>query len=318
MAHLKKNTRGAVKGLSIHFERKTTNHSNQEIDTDRSHLNQDLMQDDSDMISRFNKRLENVYCMNRADVKALATWVVTLPEELKNEGQENQELFFEEVKNFLDFRYGKENAVCAVVHYDETTPHLHYGFIPVTYDDKKQREKVSAKEVLNRKDLRTFHTDLDKELKIKLPFYEKGILNDKTLEFENVEEIKKAKKELNKVQKNLEEKEKVLGNLESELPKELRKLNNKNKFLEDILKHDYQVDISKINKAEIKPRVILHNLENHVAPANKDVARDWQKTLEKAKEETDLPVSRLESAIETLKNLIKKLFVKNKEHELER
>ena len=54
-----------------------------------------------------------------------------------------------------------------------------------------QREKVSAKEVLNRKDLQTFHDDLDKHLKEKLPFYEKGILNDKTLPFENVEQVKR-------------------------------------------------------------------------------------------------------------------------------
>ena len=32
MAHLKKNTRGSVKGLSTHFERKTDNHSNEEIE----------------------------------------------------------------------------------------------------------------------------------------------------------------------------------------------------------------------------------------------------------------------------------------------
>ena len=83
MAHLKKNTRGSVKGLSIHFERKTDNHSNEEIDVSRSYLNQDLMQDNSDMISRFDERLENVYCMKREDVKALGTWVVTLPDELK-------------------------------------------------------------------------------------------------------------------------------------------------------------------------------------------------------------------------------------------
>lgn len=201
MAHLKKNTRGAVKGLSIHFERKTSNHSNEEIDVERSYLNQDLMHDNSDMISRFDERLENVYCMKREDVKALGTWVVTLPEELKNEPQENQNRFFEETKNFLDERYGKENAVCAVVHFDESTPHLHYAFIPVTFDEKKQREKVSAKEVLNRKDLQTFHDDLDKHLKEKLPFYEKGILNDKTLPFENVEEIKKYNDELKQLTK---------------------------------------------------------------------------------------------------------------------
>ena len=210
MAHLKKNTRGSVKGLSIHFERKTDNHSNEEIDVSRSYLNQDLMQDNSDMISRFDERLENVYCMKREDVKALGTWVVTLPDELKNEKQNNQNKFFEETKEFLDKRYGKENVVCAVVHYDETTPHLHYAFIPVTFDEKKQREKVSAKEVLNRKDLQTFHDDLDKHLKEKLPFYEKGILNDKTLPFENVEQVKKYNDELKKL---TEEKQKEITEL---------------------------------------------------------------------------------------------------------
>ena len=210
MAHLKKNTRGSVNGLSIHFERKTDNHSNEEIDVSRSYLNQDLMQDNSDMISRFDERLENVYCMKREDVKALGTWVVTLPDELKNEKQNNQNKFFEETKEFLDKRYGKENVVCAVVHYDETTPHLHYAFIPVTFDEKKQREKVSAKEVLNRKDLQTFHDDLDKHLKEKLPFYEKGILNDKTLPFENVEQVKKYNDELKKL---TEEKQKEITEL---------------------------------------------------------------------------------------------------------
>ena len=83
MAHLKKNTRASLSGLSIHFERKTDNHSNKEIDISRSHLNQDLMQDNSNMVERFNERLEDVYCMNRKDVKALGTWVVTLPDELK-------------------------------------------------------------------------------------------------------------------------------------------------------------------------------------------------------------------------------------------
>ena len=205
MAHLKKNTRGSVNGLSIHFERKTDNHSNEEIDVSRSYLNQDLMQDNSDMISRFDERLENVYCMKREDVKALGTWVVTLPDELKNEKQNNQNKFFEETKEFLDKRYGKENVVCAVVHYDETTPHLHYAFIPVTFDEKKQREKVSAKEVLNRKDLQTFHDDLDKHLKEKLPFYEKGILNDKTLPFENVEQVKKYNDELKKLTEEKQE-----------------------------------------------------------------------------------------------------------------
>ena len=68
-----------------------------------------------------------------------------MPDELKNEKQNNQNKFFEETKEFLDKRYGKENVVCAVVHYDETTPHLHYAFIPVTFDEKKQKKKYPQK-----------------------------------------------------------------------------------------------------------------------------------------------------------------------------
>ena len=217
MAHLKKNTRGAVPGLAVHFERKTDHHSNKEIDVAKTYLNQDLISDGSDMLSRFNERLNDVYCMKRDDVKALATWIVTLPEALSEVPYEQQSAFFEATKQFLDDRYGQENAVAAVVHYDETTPHLHYAFVPVVFDAKKERYKVSAKEVLTRHDLQTFHDDLDQNLKAVLPFYEQGILNHKTLPFENVAEIKKyndqfkaLKNELANVKENISAKKALL------------------------------------------------------------------------------------------------------------
>lgn len=217
MAHLKKNTRGAVPGLAVHFERKTDHHTNKDIDVSKTYLNQDLMADGSDMLSRFNACLNDVYCMKRDDVKALATWIVTLPEELAESPYEQQSAFFEATTNFLNDRYGQENAVAAVVHYDETTPHLHYAFVPVVFDDKKARYKVSAKEVLTRHDLQTFHDDLDQDLKKVLPFYEHGILNNKTLPFENVAEIKKyndqfnaLKNELADVEENIRAKQAVL------------------------------------------------------------------------------------------------------------
>ncbi|MDV8928675.1 mobilization protein [Leuconostoc mesenteroides subsp. mesenteroides] len=217
MAHLKKNTRGAVPGLAVHFERKTDHHTNKDIDVSKTYLNQDLMADGSDMLSRFNARLNDVYCMKRDDVKALATWIVTLPEELAEAPYEQQSAFFEATTAFLNDRYGQENAVAAVVHYDETTPHLHYAFVPVVFDDKKSRYKVSAKEVLTRHDLQTFHEDLDQHLKKVLPFYEQGILNHKTLPFENVAEIKKyndqfnaLKNELADVEENIRAKQAIL------------------------------------------------------------------------------------------------------------
>ena len=166
MAHLKKIMRGAVPGLAVHFERKTDHHTNKEIDVSKTYLNQDIMTDGSDMVSRFNARLNDVYCMQRDDVKGRQRLGQSLlPEDLVEAPYEQQSAFFEATTNFLNERYGQENAVAAVVHYDETTPHLHYAFVPVVFDNKKSRYKVSAKEVLTRHDLQTFHDDLDQDLK---------------------------------------------------------------------------------------------------------------------------------------------------------
>ena len=70
--------------------------------------------------------------MKRDDVKASANWIV-FPEELTEAPLWATERFFEATTALLNDRYGQENAVAAVVHYDETTPHLHYAFVPVVY-----------------------------------------------------------------------------------------------------------------------------------------------------------------------------------------
>lgn len=229
MAHVQKFSRGAVGGLSSHIERKTKNHSNKDIDTERTHENYDLCEKDGDMISRYKERLDEVHCLNRKDVKVMADWVVTLPEELKDTSPESQKKFFEETYDFLSERYGKENVLAGVVHNDETTPHMHFAFMPVTYDEKKQREKVSAKEVLNRNELKSFHQDLDNHLKERIPhIYQKGILNDKTIGVDDVATLKEKSKEIEQLNENMDKKKHNLKN-------EIKKMNS----LEGKLKNVY-------------------------------------------------------------------------------
>lgn len=207
MAHVQKFTRGAVGGLSSHIERKTSNHSNKDIDRERTHLNYDLCEKDGDMLSRYNERLDEVYCFNRKDVKVVADWIVTLPEELKEKSLDEQREFFQETYDFLYARYGKENILAGVVHNDETTPHMHFSFMPVTYDKKKEREKVSAKEVLNRNELKSFHEDLDNYLRDYIPhIYQKGVLNDKTLGIEDVKTLKEQSERIDRMKDKLEKK----------------------------------------------------------------------------------------------------------------
>lgn len=198
IAHVQKYTKANMQGLSIHLDRKTENHSNEDIDIERSHLNYDLCEKEGDTLSRMNERLDEVYCMDRKDVKACCSWVVTLPENLKDAPDEHQRKFFEETYGFLADRYGGEkNVLSANVHNDETTPHMHFAFIPVVYDPKKEREKVSAKLVINRNELKVFHKDLDVHLKESIPeIYQDGILNDKTIGLYDIESIKKHSKEI--------------------------------------------------------------------------------------------------------------------------
>lgn len=304
MAHLKKNTRGSVPGLAVHFERKTDHHANKDIDVSKAYLNQDLMTDGSDMISRFNNRLSDVYCMKRDDVKALATWIVTLPEELAEAPYEQQEAFFEETKYFLDERYGKENAIATVVHYDETTPHLHYAFVPVVFDAKKDRYKVSAKQLLTRHDLQTFHDDLDQDLKKVLPFYEKGVLNNKTLPFENVAEIKKyndqfkaLKDELANVEENISAKKALLKITNKELDKvdlaekqidDFKQALSKNLFGKTVIKPDdldrFKTILANMKKATLQSQRNAEQTSHELSKVKEQLAdvKAAHQTLKKA------------------------------------
>ena len=80
----------------------------------------------------------------------MVDWVVTLPQSFDGDEQD----FFQETYKFLNDRYGKENVISAYVHMDETTPHMHYAFVPVVEDKKKGGYKLSAKEAVNRKTCR--------------------------------------------------------------------------------------------------------------------------------------------------------------------
>lgn len=246
VAHVKKYTKGNVQGLSIHWDRKTENHSNQDIDNERSHLNYDLCEKEGDTFSRMNNRLSAVHCLNRKDVKVCADWVVTLPENLKETSEKEQREFFEKTYEFLTNRYGGEkNVLSANVHKDETTPHMHFAFMPIVWDEKKQREKVSAKEVLTRKDLKTFHQDLDTFLKKEIPYiYKEGILNEKTIGVATVKDLKKysleiqeqkeamdvevkikekdLKRKIQSLDKEFENKKEKLLDLSEQLPQEIK------------------------------------------------------------------------------------------------
>ena len=162
MASIKKITHSAVVNQLRHVLRETANPANISIDVMRSHLNYTLSPDRGmHPYSYYQQRKSRLYCFGRADVKTLVGCVVTAPKDLPIEQQQK---FFHESYLFLENRYGQENTVLAVVHYDETSPHLHYLFIPVVSDPKHGGEKICANDLITRVELRDFHPALKKHL----------------------------------------------------------------------------------------------------------------------------------------------------------
>lgn len=177
MARVEKYTRGAMGNMLAHYNR-TKASSKSLIDPARTHLNYNLADTDQPLsqLDFIHKRLSEIKVLNRKDVNVFCDWIVTAPQELAENEYDD---FFKETYKFLNDRYGKDNVISAYVHMDESQPHIHYAFVPVTMDKKKNILKLSAKEVITLKELKSFHKDLSNRLN---SFFGRdiGILNGAT------------------------------------------------------------------------------------------------------------------------------------------
>ena len=62
--------------------------------------------------------------------------------------------FFSDCYKFFAERYGEENVIAAVVHNDETTPHMHLNLMPVTKDGR-----LCSKQLFDKPQLQQLQTD---------------------------------------------------------------------------------------------------------------------------------------------------------------
>lgn len=189
MAHMMKFTKASCGHMFAHFDRRAEHISNENLDRTRTHLNYNLATHQTmDQGEFVRKRCAEVRCQNRKDVNVMVSWVVTAPKDLP---ANEQRAFFEASYDFLKNRYGLENVVSAYVHMDEVTPHMHFAFVPVVEDKKRGGYKLSAKEAVTRKDLRTFHKDLSDHME-RVFGRDIGILNEATKEGnKSIEELKR-------------------------------------------------------------------------------------------------------------------------------
>lgn len=187
-------TRNQSGNILVHCNRSDPNrtYKNQEIHHDRTHWNYNLAPKHESMTDyEFMKsKCEEFKILKRSNVNWMVSWVITIPADYEG----SQEMFFKEAYNFMENKYGKENVISAYVHLDETSPHMHFCFVPVVFDTKKQEYKVNAKVCINRTELLKIHPQMQEYLESKLQT-KVNILNGATAEGnKTIEQLKKEEK----------------------------------------------------------------------------------------------------------------------------
>lgn len=194
VARMQKVKSGNLVGVGNHNQRNTDNHSNKDIDVERSHLNYDLV----NRTENYKRDIEQFINDNKSSSRAVRKdavlineWIITSDNQFfKDKDSKEIKDYFEVAKSYFSEKFGDENIRYAQVHLDETTPHMHLGIVP--FNDE---HKLSAKTVFNRQALQAVQDELPKYLNERGFELERG---EKGSERKNltVPEYKKAKDEL--------------------------------------------------------------------------------------------------------------------------
>ena len=149
---------GAISGCERHNERKKEIYkSNPDIDIDKSKQNYHIIDPPKFTYKRkVDDLIKKSQCKTRKDsVKLVETIITASPEFMKKLSLEEQKEYFKRATKFMIDKVGKQNIISAVVHMDESNPHMHLVFCPINKDNK-----LSAKSILgNQKSLSQWQTD---------------------------------------------------------------------------------------------------------------------------------------------------------------
>lgn len=213
VVHMQKHDKSAIRGIQIHNQRELESNTNDDIDYARSELNYDLVNDNPiNYTQKINERIESLNLKRavRKDAVRLCSFIVGSDKEFfENLPIEQHEQFFKDSVSWFQNRYGKENVIFGQVHYDEATPHLHVGVVPIT------EGKLSAKVLFDRNELRAiqteFHLDVGENFglirglegsdKKHLSEIEYKVQQEQLKQEKMIEQTKKMNKDLSSLQK---------------------------------------------------------------------------------------------------------------------
>jgi plasmid recombination enzyme len=293
VARMTKYKSGNLGGAYKHNERIFKQHSNKDIDIERSHLNYELT--DRDRSMSYEKQIKNYIDENKISKRAIRKdavlcdeWIITsdkdffaklTPEETKR--------FFETSKNYFAENYGLENIAYASVHLDENTPHMHMGIVPM------KQGKLSSKSIFNREELKKIQDELPKYLSQYGFHLQRGEL-DSTKKHLSTQEYKDKQEVLQKIEKQIDEKFDKIIEFNSELNQMNKALTNK---VNDLKMVDEELKIIDEEKNKM-----LSNLD-HELSEKQDTLSHLEKEINTKKEDLDIVDSIIGSKSETIDSM---------------
>ena len=155
---MEKYKRGDIVGIERENERDENYKStkNPQIDKSRTHLNYHTLPYEKKYLAFIDERIKELAPKRKIkdDAVLITSFILGSDKEFFDWiSPETQKQFFDDCTEFFAERYGKENVTSAVVHLDESTPHLHFNLMPVTGG------RLCAKELFDRAALRELQTD---------------------------------------------------------------------------------------------------------------------------------------------------------------
>ena len=161
-----------VSRIEAHNERtKETYASNPDIKVELSKHNFHPVVPDGKYRDISNRIIREAGCRVRKDsVTAVEALITASPEFFEKKSRKDIREFFSYAVEFMKSKQNPATFICAVVHVDEKTPHMHLCFVPITADGR-----LSAKEIIgNKKRLTQWQDEFWSYMVKKYPDFERG------------------------------------------------------------------------------------------------------------------------------------------------
>lgn len=303
VCHGEKFGKRSITSIERHNERENINYSNKEIDTEKTKFNYNLYKiSNNDYYSSIMEKVNHRYNPQnrtlRKDAILLCEFVISSSHKFFEDlNEEDTKKFFSKATEFLIDFFGKENTIYATVHVDEHTPHLHFGFIPMTKDNR-----LCAKEIMTRNSL--------KDLQNRFPLFlaKNGFQIERGIEKSNVKhlepneykvEMERQKIELTKELNTLKEQKVNVSKIQNITKKKIP-------FTDNVLvKENELAEISLLAKKNI----ISERNEEKLLIENQNMKKEIREKIKK--------IQSLEKELYNYKSIHKQLSLAKSKSEIE-